>query len=210
MRTTSSGVVGVLAVLTLALALPTFADGTLAIEAEVGKSTYCSLSKDEVDVWVTLVIRYRSNLEQPLILCHRNDVAGYELFRDTEHLGANRPLRKFASKVLSMFDASKIDTSQQPHSGLFEVVQSGTVAKRPVTVNLVVRGPKVRPLPGGDYYLRVRVDPWPANRRSGEVLEDAWKSRGKLLTAPFTLPAVRVHIQEPPGVESCLHVGRID
>jgi|SRR5579871_5774080 len=208
MRTTSSEIAGVLAVLTLALALPTFADDTPDLEAEVAKCTYCSLSTDEVDVWIRLVITYKNDLGQRLILCYANDVAGYELFRDPTDLGTNRPLRRVKSKVLERFDASKMDTSE-PNPKVFEVIHPGAVAKRQVTVNLVVRRPNLRSLTGGDYYLQVRVQPWPANRRSGEALASAWKSRGKLLTTPFTLP-VRVHIQEPQEVDSCFHVGRID
>jgi hypothetical protein len=101
-----------------------------------------------------------------------------------------------------MFDVSKIDKSQ-PDPMLFEVIEPDGVAHRIADVRLVVRGPKVHPLPAGDYYLQVRIDSWPANRKSGEDLARSWKTRGKLWMEPITLGPVPLHIQEVPIAEPC-------
>lgn len=186
----------------LALTLPAFADGAVIVEPAIVKSTYCSSPNGDVTLWISLVVKYKNSLGQRVILPMPSRVAGYDLFSDEEYLEMERPLRTFYPRVAAMFDPSKIDRSQ-PDSTLFEVVEPDGVAQRLHNVHLLVRGPSVRPLPAGDYYLRVRIDPWPANRKSGETLAQSWKERGKLWIDPITLPPVRLRIEETPVAEPC-------
>jgi hypothetical protein len=186
----------------LALALPALAQSTLTVEPVIAHSTYCSTQNGNITLWVRLVIKYQNNLGEPVLLPTPSCVVAYELFRDEKDFEMGRPLRKFAPKLPPMLDASKIDHSQ-PDPTLFELIQPSGVAQRLQNISLAVSGPRVRGLPSGNYYLRVTIDPWPANPKAGENLAHLWKARGKLVLDRVTLTPVRLHIQEAPVAEPC-------
>ena len=177
----------------LALAPSAFADDTITVEPLIAKTSYCSIANRELILWITLAAKYKNGLEAPIILSFPSRVAGYALFGNEEGLKTNRPLRNVIPQFPAMFDPSKLDQSQ-PDPKVFEIIQPGGVAQRLYNVHFVVGGPRVRPIPAGDYFLLVTVDPWPADRKSGEKLARSWNVRGSLWMDSITLPPVRLHI----------------
>jgi hypothetical protein len=147
-------------------------------------------------------VKYENDSAMPIILPMVSRLAGYQLFRDAAPAGTGRPLQEFTSKSAAMFDALKLDPSQ-PDPLLFEIIQPGAAVFRIQKIDMVVRGPKVRPLPSGDYNLRARVDLWPADRRAGKALARSWEKRGKLWIDSVTLPSARIRIQELATPEPC-------
>jgi hypothetical protein len=187
----------------LALASPMFAATALTVEPGVVKTTYCTPPKGDVTAWISFDVKYKNDLAWAVILPMPTRVAEYELFRDEEHVRVGRPLRRFAPRPSAMFDPSRIDPSRPADPTLFQVLQPDGVAQRVESLHLVVRGPKIRTALAGDYCLRVRIDPWPADRESGKVLAKAWEKRGKLWICGITLPIIQLHIEEPPAPSPC-------
>jgi hypothetical protein len=186
----------------LSVPLQTFASGITVAELSIAKTSYCSAPKGDVVLSVSLVVKFRNDLDHLIILPAPSRVAAYELYSDTGHPDTKLPLRRFTSALPAMFDPSKIDRSQTD-SNLFEVIQPEGAAQRLYIIQLVVRGPRVRPLLAGEYNLRVRIDPWPADQKHGRALARSWNARGELWIAPVTRPLVPLHVHEPPVVEPC-------
>jgi hypothetical protein len=153
----------------LSVPLQTFANGTIVAEPSVTKTNYCSAPKGDVVLSVSLIVKFRNDLDHPIILPAPSRVPGYELYSDRGQPGPKLPIR---TQVLYI-------------------------------IHLVVRGPRVRPLVAGEYNLRVRIDPWPADQKYGKALARSWNARGELWIAPVTLPLVPLHIHETPAVEPC-------
>jgi hypothetical protein len=173
-----------------------FAGDTITVEPMVAKTAYCSTSNGQLTMWVSLAVKYKNDLQAPIILSTVSRVAGYALFGDEEQLKRNRPLRNVVPKFAAMFDPSKVDQSQ-PNPTMFQVIQPGRVAERLYNISFIVRRPGLRPLSSGDYYLRVAVDPWPADRRSAKNLAQLWHMYGRLWMDFMVLPPTPLHIDEP-------------
>ncbi len=186
----------------LSVPLRTFASGTIVAEPSIAKASYCSAPKGDVVLSISLAVKFRNDLDRPIILPTPSRVARYELYSGTGRPDAKLPLRTFTSELRAMFDPSKIDSSQID-SKLFEVIQPEGAAQRRYNIHLIVRGPGVRPLLAGEYKIRVRIDPWPADQKHGKALARSWSARGELWIAPVTLPLVPLHIDETPLVEPC-------
>jgi hypothetical protein len=192
----------VAAALLLILPLRAFNDATFVVTATLANGTYCSAPNGNTTLWIHIDVKYGNSLGVPMILSMATRVAEYQLFPNDAKGHLSGPLREFKSKSSAMFDASRLDRLP-PDPQLFEMLQPGGVAHRIEKIGLAVRGPKVNRLPEGDYYLRVRVEQWPAERRWGEALARSWGTRGKLLIDSVTLPPIGIHIQQEPTNEPC-------
>jgi hypothetical protein len=192
----------IMAALLLSPPLSAPTDATLVVTAALADSTYCSTPDGNATLWVRIDVKYENTLGVPAILPMATRAAGYQLFRSDARGHPDGLVREFKSKLPAMFDPSKLSQAQ-PDPQLFEVLQPGGVAHRIEKLGLAVGGPRVARLPAGDYYLRVRVDQWPARRKWGQVLATSWATYGRLLSESIVLQPVRVRVQQGSPSEPC-------
>jgi hypothetical protein len=186
----------------LSVPLQIFANSTIVAEPSIAKANDCSAPNGDVVLEVSLVVKFRNEIDHRIILPTPSRVAGYELYSASGPSGTKHPLRKFTSRLPAMFDASRIDRSRID-SRVVQVIQPEGAAERSYSIHLIVRGTSVRPLLAGEYNLRVRIDPGPADQKHGKALARSWKAGGEVWIAPVTLPVVPLHIHETPVVEPC-------
>ena len=131
-------------------------------------------------------------------------LSGYELFNGEAGFDLNRKEQSFSLHRDDVLDATKLDPSK-PDPKLFWTLRPGETASAYEELWIPAEPAKGvgSSLLGKDHFLRVRMNPWPAERKIGEKLQRPWQSYGLLwLNEVQSLP-VKLHVEHGPRTDGC-------
>src|ERR1035441_4251119 len=99
-------------------------------------------------------------------------LSGYELFNGEAGFDLNRKEQSFSLHRDDVLDATKLDPSK-PDPKLFWTLRPGETASAYEELWIPAEFAKGvgSSLLGKDHFLRVRMNPWPAERKIGEKLQ---------------------------------------
>jgi hypothetical protein len=181
----------------------------LTLEPLVSEAKYCREPEGGTTLRLKMVLHYQNNSLGPIVLPMFTVLSGYELFSDEEALKLDRKESSVSLRSKKVLDAMKID-SAGPDQRLFWILRPGESASSYASVSIVVQpahGSRGQLL-GKDRYVRLRMNPWPADQRTGEKLRNIWQREGVLWMREVLSLPLKVHVDYQPRADSC--PGKVD
>jgi hypothetical protein len=176
----------------------------LVFEPIIGKTEYCRDSAGSITLRLQLELRSQTVTEVPLLIPLFAQMSGYEIFRDEVAVQLNRVESGSSLHLEKALDATKL-SPREPDPRLFRIVRIGETASWHASLMIPVMAtrPNGVSLLGTNRYLRVRMNPWPADRKTGESLRRLWQSHGLLWMTEVVSSPVRIHIEQEPKASAC-------
>lgn len=162
------------------------------------------------------MLHYQNTSRSTIVFPIFSVLCGYELFKGEAAFDLNQKERSISLHRDNVLDATQLS---KPDAKLFWILRSGetaqTYAELRIPLEFASRGgpssvrldhftSRVGPFSlGGDHFIRVRMNPWPADRNVGEKLRELWKSYGVLwLNEVESLP-LKLHVERWPHIDDC-------
>jgi hypothetical protein len=176
----------------------------LTAEPVISGATYCQVSDGHITLRLRFILHYRNASESNIVLPMFSVPSGYELFKGEAAFDLNRKERSFSIHRDDVLDATRLDPSK-PDPKLFWTLRPGETASALEELWIPVEpaegvGSSLR---GKDFYLRVRMNPWPAKRTTGEKLKKLWQSHGLLWTNEVESQPLKLHLEQNPRPDGC-------
>jgi hypothetical protein len=151
----------------------------ITLEPVISEAKYCREGQGDVALNMRFILRYRNTSQTTIVLSAFSVLSGYELFSDETALKLNRREFSLSLHRNDVLDARKLDPSTKDPK-LFWIIGPGEIASAYQSVSIpVLPAQGDRPsLLGQDRYLRVRMNPWPAERKTGDKLRTLWERNG--------------------------------
>jgi hypothetical protein len=176
----------------------------LGLEPVISEAKYCGKAGGEITLYLRFILHFQNNTQTPIILPMFAVLSGYELFSDEAALKLNRSESSVSIRRNLVLDAAKLDSST-PDPKLFRTLQPGDIWSAYESLSIVLQpahGDGLSLL-GKDRYLRLRMNPWPAERKTGEKLRTLWQRYGVLrMTEVPSLP-LKLHVEDRPRAGAC-------
>ena len=193
-------------ILTAAMNQPRAVSGAadLVLEPVISEAEYCREAGGEIALHLRFILHYQNATQTPIVLPMFDLLTRYELFSDDAALKLNRPNADISFHRDHALDATKLDAST-PDPKLFRILRPGEIASSYGSLSIVVQ-PVHADLPsllGKDYYLRVHMNPWPAERKTGEKLRTLWQRFGVLRMAEIPSLPLNLHVEHRPRPDVC-------
>jgi len=179
------------------------AAASLTVEPVISTATYCPVTDGHIALRLRLILHYQNDSESNIVLPMFSVPSGYELFKGEAVFDLNRKERSVSLNRDDVLDTTKLDISK-PDPKLFWTLRPGETVSAYVVLWIPVEGNGTgTSLLGQDHYLRVRMNPWAANRTAGEELRKLWQSYGLLWLDEVQSQPLRLHIEHQPRVDGC-------
>jgi hypothetical protein len=176
----------------------------LTAEPVIRGATYCQVTDGHISLRLRFILHYRNTSESNIVLPMFSVSSGYELFKGEGPFDLNRKEQSSSLRRDDVLDATKLDPSK-PDPKLFWILRPGETASAYDELWIPVEPAKESgsTLLGKDYYLRVRMNTWPAKRTAGEKLRRLWQSYGLLWLNEVQSQPLKLHIDHNPRADSC-------
>jgi hypothetical protein len=169
------------------------------LEPVISGARYCQTSDGHIVLRLRFILHYQNTSESTIVVPMFSVPFGYELFKGDAAFDPNRKERSFSLHRDDVLDATKLDPSK-PDAKLFWTLRPGETASAYQGLWIPVE-PARRV--GRDHFLRVRMNPWPAERTTGEKLRGLWKSYGLLWLNEIESVPLKFHVEHGPRTDGC-------
>ena len=174
----------------------------LMLEPVISGAKYCQETGGTIALRLRFILHYQNTTQTAIVLPMFAFLSRYELFSDEAALKLNRSESSMSFHRDNVLDAAKLDFST-PDPKLFRILRPGETASSYGLLSIVVQpvhgdGPS---LLGRDHYLRVHMNPWPAERKTGEKLRTLWQRYGVLWMAEVASLPLKLHVEDRPRAD---------
>jgi len=175
----------------------------LTVEPVISGATYCQVTDGHVALRLRFILHYQNTSESNIVLPMFSVPSGYDLFKDKSAFEDQKE-QSLPIHRDDVLDAAKLDPSK-PDPKLFRILRPGETASAYEVLWIPVEPPKEvgSSLLGKDHYLRVRMNPWPAERTVGEKLRELWQPYGLLWLNEVQSQPLKLHVEHRPRADSC-------
>jgi hypothetical protein len=176
----------------------------LTVEPVISGATYCQVTDGHITLRLRFILRYQNTQGSNIVLLMFSVPSGYELFKGEAAFDLNRKEQSFSLHKDDALDATKLDPSK-PDPKLFWTLRPGETASAYEELWIPLEAAKGvdSSLLGKDHYLRVRMNPWPAERTAGEKLRTVWQSYGLLWLNEVQSQPLKLHVEHGPRADAC-------
>ena len=176
----------------------------LVAEPVVTEAKYCREFSGDISLRLQFILHFQNTAQSALVLPLFARLSRYELYSDDAALPRGRAEADVRFSAGNVLDANKLDQAR-PDPMLFRILNAGETTSLYTSVAMIVLPARTArsPLLGSDRYLKLYLNPWPADPGAGRTLYRAWQPYGNLLLAEIPSLPFKFHIQHQPRAEAC-------
>jgi len=176
----------------------------VVVEPVVSQDKYCRESNGDISLRLEFILHFKNTTQNAIVLPLFARLSRYELFSDDAALSQGRKVADVSFRNEDVLDAQKLD-QVRPDPKLFRILKAGETGSLYTSVSIVVLPARAAesPLLGRDHYLKLHLNPWPAERSAGKTLAQAWQRYGNLFLTDIPSLPFKFHVHRQPISEAC-------
>ncbi len=180
------------------------ASTTLSLEPVVSQAKYCREYSGGISLRLEFILHYRNESNNSIVLPMFARLSRYELFTDAAALAKDAAEADLRFRVEDVIDARKLDPSR-PDAKLFWTLRPGESASSYSSLSILVQPAhkEFSALLGRDHYLKLYMNPWPAERTTGKKLSTLWDRYGILWLTDIPSLPFKFHVEHQPRTDPC-------
>jgi hypothetical protein len=181
----------------------------LVAESVVTQAKYCLESSGDITLRLEFILHLKNTTPNAIVLPLFARLSRYEMFSADAALRRGQKERDVSFRAEDVLDPNKLDKTG-PDPKLFRILKTGETSSLYTSVSIVLLPARAvnSPLLGKDHFLKLYVNPWPAERGVGDTLSRLWAQYGNLSLREIPSLPFKFHIEHQPSAEAC-HI-RVD